>query len=83
MTAKEMFEKLGLAEKIEKDGTIIYRTKALCPPMYYEIFFDIRYKVIQFYTYNPKNELCKENFISLPIPYLQAINKKLEELGWL
>lgn len=76
MTAKEMFKKLGY----EIDDCTNFKGMAQC----------INYQVIQPYGnifkeitfYFDTKEIEWDNVI-LTMPLLQAINKQVEELGWL
>lgn len=67
MTAKEMFEKLGYNKVVSNEYLIEYTN---C---------EITKKVV-FYK-NLKEVLSYET--TLTIPLLKAINKQVEELGWL
>ena len=67
-TADEMFEELGYKKSETKDF-ISYRGKI---DSRYGILFDKTDKSIIF-----------DNFNTIEIGQLQAINKKVEELGWL
>lgn len=80
MTAKEMFEKLGYEYKFVKgdccEDTIqyfnLYRTKIGNYPILPNIQFNLIGKCI---VINDVKFIC--------IELLQAINKQIEELGWL
>ena len=77
MSVKEMFEKLGY-EYYEDDGFNCYKKgkSDLIEPDY--ISFDRLEREI-FVSRNSKNG----NGTTINMPLLQAINKQVEELGWL
>lgn len=74
MNAKEMFEKLGYKQKIQDD--VIYYIKEINVPKKYGHIF------IYFINFILKD---KEVFTSKNLEYkeLKAINKQIEELGWI
>ena len=74
MNAKEMFEKLGYEERAT--NYCIYHSKKNK-----EINLWISPKVIECFEYNEEDERCVSSDITLQ--ELQAINKQVEELGWL
>lgn len=78
MNAKEMFEELGY-ECQEDDKYINWIQKN----DYYtfEIAFDYNTECIEFYCY--KDTYDDKYDVSLTTKELQAINKQVEELGWL
>ena len=72
-TADEMFEELGYKKKY---SNMEWYIKKLFKNNYIQITFDIIDKTVA--ASNNKNEA-----INLNMQELQAINKKVEELGWL
>lgn len=73
MTADEMFEHLGY-KKVEPD--IIFYV--------WEVWEDnITEKRISFNHYYQTVDISDENGFGLTVKELQAINKKVKELGWL
>ena len=92
ITADEIFKKLGYIKKEEKFqndiDTIEYR-QIIKDDLYDEIVKIIELNNPKFYKY-PIINLVKilksansENNIDLSLQELQAINKKVKELGWL
>lgn len=74
MKAKEMFEKLGYEQRI-KDDVIYYSKYINIPRRYgYSVNFNINFLLYHKEIFASQNITCKE---------LQAINKQVEELGWL
>lgn len=69
--ADKMFEELGY----EIDSTFEIKGHLYYCKDYIRIDFDLERK--EFYKYNLSGYRCP-----ITIPELQAINKKLEELGW-
>lgn len=70
MTAKEMFEELGYRQIYNTVNYIIYD---------FETKFEIK-----FYRPHKNIEIVgKEPYNTLDMEELQAINKQVEELGWL
>ena len=76
MKAKEMFEKLGYEQEII-DEQLIYSTKDLQANIEYQIIFYLDDKSFEAITDN----CIHANNINMQ--ELQAINKQIEELGWL
>lgn len=76
MTAKEMFEKLGYETDLywQKDHTIEYIKRKE------DDFFGT--SVVSSIIFNKKLKMIKLNGI-IDIKDIQAINKQIEELGWL
>lgn len=72
MSADKMFEELGY--KIDKDEnrTVIYKTNCA----------DMRIYLCVFYNTNDERFRLKIYEQYMNIKLLQAINKKVEELGW-
>lgn len=73
MSADEMFEKLGYEILYESKRYIRYESEGVF--MDNEIIFDLQRKTIQ------KEYLTGESQ-EITLQELQAINKKVEELGW-
>lgn len=69
MSAKEMFEELGLFKKIDDEECIEY--ELISDLWRYYIIFNKEYKTINFNMYEEIN-----------MQELKAINKQIEELGW-
>ena len=74
MSAKEMFEKLGF-NGIETDYSLIYRYMGTKANYQCELYF---YLTLKEYVVGVDDE-C----ISIDMRLHKAINKQLEELGWL
>ena len=74
MTAKEMFEELGYKQKIQND--VIYYFKEIKIPKKYGniLIYHINFILKDKELFTSKNLDYKE---------LKAINKQVEELGWL
>ena len=72
--AKEMFEELGYKQKIQNN--VIYYFKEVSIPKKYghTLFYHINFILNDKELYTSKNLDYKE---------LQAINKQVEELGWI
>lgn len=71
MSAKEMFEKLGYKQVNNDINYLIYDLDGVFKLKFYKPQQDIEIEVIED-TYN-----------TLDVEELQAINKQVEELGWL
>ena len=71
MTAKEMFEQLGYIERpnneYDTDAELIYDTQKR---FYHSIYFD-------------KDKTIDISSSTITLDLLKAINKQIEELGWL
>ena len=86
--ADEMFEELGYEIKINCKECICYKTKFYLREKYTLIDFDLENKTIQIVE-NHNQELQDTSFSiykgthKLTMQELQAINKKVKELGWL
>lgn len=76
MSAKEMFEKLGYEfeiteyEEFKPDYNYVDKNDNV-------IYFDLEDKELCFIPAN------KQMIIRQPLKFIQAINKQVEELGWL
>ena len=76
MSAKEMFEKLGYEfeiteyEGFKPDYNYVDKNDNV-------IYFDLEDKELSFMPAN------KQMIIRQPLKFIQAINKQVEELGWL
>lgn len=89
MTAKEMFEKLGysLIKTTNPDYTHLIMYKRNTPQHIQRISFDNRNKKFACAclddTYVKKGFRMKNTPMHCDIEHLKAINKQIEELGWL
>lgn len=77
MSAKEMFEKLGYIENDDRENCLRYTMKGFAGQII----------EIRFYLDNDK-AFIKQGYDDdiaylITMPELQAINKQVEELGWL
>lgn len=74
MTAREMFEELGYQRNVENEK-IIYIIETKGSFYYQEIIFNLVKKII----------VIDGNFLEVAIEnnLLKAINKQVEELGWI
>lgn len=81
MSAKEMFEELGYEQKLEYYRGEVMRIKYVVDGNYHTQFmFDMNNKM--FYSYFKTND-GSEMPAWVEIKHLKAINKQIEELGWL
>ena len=81
MKAKEMFEKLGYEIDEQNNKEILYKMKWEISTTYYVSFY-LEHKWLEcFITSDSPFEPSKSFAIDLEL--LQAINKQIEELGWL
>lgn len=74
MSAKEMFEKLGYELSKNDKKYIIYENKICDTSM--KIIFDLDFKIV-------KKSYNRNDASWIHLQELQAINKQVEELGWL
>ena len=83
MNAKEMFEKLGYKVLVNNKNTLEYLKQT--EDEKYTITFDKKYKFIGHYyeQYSKFNNMWTYELCDLTLEELQAINKQVEELGWL
>jgi len=72
MTAKEMFEELGLFRRDMEDGTIRYVDDICYTTIWIKGVNDIHINWLKM------NKINQKYFVKL----YQAINKQVEELGW-
>lgn len=79
MSAKEMFEEMNYIQKINNERYIIYEHKS---DTRFTIRFDKKYREIQI-TRKSFTIFNRTSLIGLYLDDIQAINKQLEELGWL
>lgn len=76
-TADEMFEELGYEKNIDTPTNLIYQNKKNNKEIrFYKIYKCIETSLIEF-------EESEGNSIFFTMQELQAINKKVEELGWM
>lgn len=82
MIAKEMFEKLGYDLDEENDKEILYKMKWEISSTYY-VSFDLKNKNIECYYFASDSPFTPAESFAVDLDLLQAINKQVEELGWL
>lgn len=86
-SAKEMFEELGYKITRNDDLFVTYSYTLKCDKKYYfAITFELKYKQVKMERY--RSELFRRVFstndmIGLYLDDIQAINKQIEELGWI
>ena len=84
MTADEMFKELGYKRKYGSENLMIYEktleTKFKSKPFRKVIGFDLVEKEI--YVFEGYISIEYNLFGNIDMQELQAINKKVEELGW-
>jgi len=80
MSAKEMFEKLGYEER-KHENYIRYVGKFFISD-WYNILFDLERKTI-YPNITSDSPFTPAEPLEINIDLLQAINKQVEELGWL
>ena len=81
MKAKEMFEKLGYELNEQNDKEILYKMKWEISS-YYWVAFDILNKRFECFATSDSPFTPPESY-DINMDLLQAINKQIEELGWL
>ena len=81
MSAKELFERLGYEYVINAANVIKYKTKHFISDTDY-IMFDLDSKQIDCYTLSD-SPFTPSTDLPISLEELQAINKQVEELGWL
>lgn len=75
-TADEMFKELGYEKKVDTPTNFIYQNKKNNKEIrFYKIYKCVEISLIEF-------EESEGNSIFFTMQELQAINKKVEELGW-
>lgn len=75
-TADEMFEELGYEKNVDTPTNFIYQNKKNNKEIrFYKIYKCVEISLIEFEEY-------EGNSIFFTMQELQAINKKVEELGW-
>ena len=79
MTAKEMFENLGYQKIRDSENSLIYDKADILH--YYQILFNKNDKTV-FIKYNHL-DVTYTTFFPVDIKLFLAIQKQLEELGWL
>lgn len=72
MSAKEMFEKLGYKQEIHIAYILYIKNEENYSENEHRIFF-----------YHDTETICKPFTDGINVKELQAINKQIEELGWL
>lgn len=72
MTAKEMFEELGLFRKDMEDGTIRYADDICYTTIWIKSINDVHINWLKM------DKISQKYFVKL----YKAINKQIEELGW-
>lgn len=78
MNAEEMFEKLSLEQIRNDDNYIEYVRNGLGG--YISILFSLRWKTIKpTYGYQSRGINCHE----ITLDELKAVNKQIQELGWI
>lgn len=82
MIAKEMFEELGYDLDEENDKEILYKMKWEISSTYY-VSFDLKNKNIECYYFASDSPFTPAESFAVDLDLLQAINKQIEELGWL
>lgn len=87
MTAKEMFEKLRYKQDETFDKELISYTsiQQFCGERHFGITFNTRFKHFHLwhFGYDEKGRCDNGMNIAVDIQMLKAINKQVEELGWL
>jgi len=87
MSAKEMFEELGYKCTRNDHLFISYVYLSKCyKNYYYNIEFSLKYKEITVRRYKGnffRRIYSNEDMIGFYLDDIQAINKQIEELGWL
>lgn len=72
-TADEMFEELGCQIDRDEYRTVVYKTNRAGSIIYLCVFYNTNDERFRLKTY--------EQYMNIKL--LQAINKKVEELGWI
>lgn len=79
-TAKEMFEELGYEMVKQGKNRLVY----IYEDKIQHIMFDLKYKTIDCYEKGHDSDGFNTIFpMTVCVKELQAINKQVEELGWL
>ena len=82
MTAEKMFNKLSYHKEV-KDDCICFSTSCFNENYKVYICFDLKNKITCMYCWNNSNKEIENTVLYLDNDLLKAINKQIEELGWI